>query len=122
MITPFLPQLVREIAQHSLRIQKTLEDANIKLDCVITDILGVSGRAMIEALTAFVQDPPTGLTAEDIRRDGFGPDAWFDGFLAERHATDLTAETFAQAWHSAKRFKDLADGSGALTFVRRLRP
>lgn len=39
--------------------------------------------ALIEALTAFVQDPPTGLTADDIRRDGFGPDAWFDGFLAE---------------------------------------
>src|SRR5207237_9511311 len=26
---------------------------------------------------------------------------------------DLTAETFAQAWHSARRFRDLADGSGA---------
>src|SRR5215211_1754919 len=28
-------------------------------------------------------------------------------------ALDLTAETFAQAWHASKRFKDLADGSGA---------
>jgi len=28
-------------------------------------------------------------------------------------ALDLTAETFAQAWHSLKRFRDLADGSGA---------
>jgi RNA polymerase sigma factor (sigma-70 family) len=28
-------------------------------------------------------------------------------------ALDLTAETFAQAWHSSKRFKDMADGSGA---------
>ena len=27
-------------------------------------------------------------------------------------ALDLTAETFAQAWHASKRFKDLADGSG----------
>lgn len=40
--------------------------------------------ALIEALTAFVQDPPTGLTPEDIRRDGFGPEAWFDCFLAEQ--------------------------------------
>lgn len=40
--------------------------------------------ALIEALTAFVQDPPTGLTAADIRRDGFGPDAWFDCFIAEQ--------------------------------------
>ena len=42
-------QLVREQTSHVQRVQKTLEDANIKLDCVITDILGVSGRAMIEA-------------------------------------------------------------------------
>jgi RNA polymerase sigma factor (sigma-70 family) len=28
-------------------------------------------------------------------------------------ALDLTAETFAQAWHASRRFKDLADGSGA---------
>jgi len=28
-------------------------------------------------------------------------------------ALDLTAETFAQAWHAARRFKDMADGSGA---------
>lgn len=39
--------------------------------------------ALIEALTAFVEDPPTRLTADDIRRDGFGPDAWFDCFIAE---------------------------------------
>jgi len=42
-------QLVREKASHTQRIQKTLEDANIKLDSVISNILGVSGRAMIEA-------------------------------------------------------------------------
>ena len=28
-------------------------------------------------------------------------------------ALDLTAETFAQAWHASRRFRDLADGSGA---------
>jgi transposase len=33
-------QLVREKSSHILRIQKTLEDANIKLDSVITDIVG----------------------------------------------------------------------------------
>src|SRR5262245_19617677 len=32
---------------------------------------------------------------------------------SETAALDLTAETFAQAWHASKRFKDLADGSGA---------
>jgi RNA polymerase sigma factor (sigma-70 family) len=32
---------------------------------------------------------------------------------SESAALDLTAETFAQAWHSLRRFKDMADGSGA---------
>jgi transposase len=45
-------QFVRERSSHTQRIQKTLEDANIKLDSVITDILGLSGRRMIEALIA----------------------------------------------------------------------
>jgi transposase len=50
-------QLVREKASHTQRIQKTLEDANIKLDSVISDLLGPSGRAMLEALAAGETDP-----------------------------------------------------------------
>jgi transposase len=50
-------QLVHEKVRHTLRIQKTLEDANIKLDSVITDIIGVSGRKMIEALITGESDP-----------------------------------------------------------------
>lgn len=43
-------QLVREVAQHTLRIQKVLEDANIKIAGVISDLLGVSGRAILAAI------------------------------------------------------------------------
>jgi len=50
-------QLVREAAQHIQRIQKTLEDANIKLDSVVSDILGVSGRAILDALVGGENDP-----------------------------------------------------------------
>ncbi len=50
-------QFVRERSSHTQRIQKTLEDANIKLDSVISDILGLSGRRMIEALIAGQTDP-----------------------------------------------------------------
>lgn len=50
-------QLVREIAQHSLRIQKTLEDANLKLGSVLSNILGRSGRAILGALIAGERDP-----------------------------------------------------------------
>lgn len=50
-------QLVREVAQHSLRLQKTLEDANIKVANVLSEILGKSGRAMVKALIAGETDP-----------------------------------------------------------------
>ena len=43
-------QFVHERTGHTQRIQKTLEDANIKLDSVISNIVGISGRRMIEAL------------------------------------------------------------------------
>ncbi len=56
-------QLVRESARHTLRLQKTLEDANVKLTRVVTDILGVSGRAILAALIAGETDPGGWLIA-----------------------------------------------------------
>jgi transposase len=50
-------QLVREIAQHSLRIQKVLEDANLKLGSVLSNVLGCSGRAMLDAIVAGEDNP-----------------------------------------------------------------
>jgi hypothetical protein len=44
--------LVQEVSQHCLRIQKTLEDANLKLGSVPSDVLGKSGRAILAALSA----------------------------------------------------------------------
>jgi transposase len=43
-------QMLGEHARHVQRIQKVLEDANIKLTCVLSDIMGVSGRKMLSAL------------------------------------------------------------------------
>jgi transposase len=50
-------QLVRQKAQHAQRLQKTLEDANLKLTGVLTDILGKSGRAILQALIDGQTDP-----------------------------------------------------------------
>jgi len=50
-------QLVREISQHTLRIQKTLEDANLKLSSVLSSVIGASGRAILSALIAGESDP-----------------------------------------------------------------
>jgi transposase len=60
-------QLVREQSSHVLRVQKTLEDANIKLDSVLTDLMGKSGRAMIEALIAGETNPAKLASLADRR-------------------------------------------------------
>ena len=50
-------QLVREIAQHAQRIQKTLDIANLKITGLMSNVLGVSGRAILRALIAGQTDP-----------------------------------------------------------------
>jgi transposase len=50
-------QLIQERTAAANRIQKVLEDANVKLAGVATDVLGVSGRDMLEALIAGETDP-----------------------------------------------------------------
>jgi transposase len=49
--------LLGERAREVQRIQKVLEGANIKLSSVATDILGVSGRSMLEAIVKGIEDP-----------------------------------------------------------------
>lgn len=50
-------QLVREKGAHAQRIEKLLEDANLKLGVVLTDIMGKSGRAVLQALIEGETDP-----------------------------------------------------------------
>lgn len=50
-------QLVREKASVANRIQKVLEDANVKLGAVASNVLGVSGREMIETIIRGEYDP-----------------------------------------------------------------
>ena len=49
--------ITRERGREAQRLEKLLEDAGIKLSAVASDILGVSGRAMLEALIAGDHDP-----------------------------------------------------------------
>jgi transposase len=56
-LTRYRQTLVQERAQEVLRVQKVLESANLKLASVATDVLGKSGRAMLEALLGGEQDP-----------------------------------------------------------------
>jgi transposase len=56
-LTRYRKRLIQTRADECQRIQKTLEDAGIKLASVATDILGVSGTAMLKALVAGERDP-----------------------------------------------------------------
>jgi transposase len=56
-LTRYRKTLVQQRADEINRLQKTLEGANLKLAAVATDILGVSGRAMLAALVVGERDP-----------------------------------------------------------------
>jgi transposase len=80
-------QLVREQASHVQRLQKTLEDANLKLGSVLTQIMGVSGRAILQALIDGEHDPDKLLTL--VQRGVKAPPeklrAALQGRITQRH-------------------------------------
>jgi transposase len=63
-------QLTRETSQHSTRIQKILEDANIKLGSVLSDVMGVSGRSILKSIIDGESDPEklAGLAVGNARK------------------------------------------------------
>jgi transposase len=56
-LTRYRTALIRERANEVNRLQKTLEGANIKLAAVLTDVTGVSGQAILDALVQGEEDP-----------------------------------------------------------------
>jgi len=80
-------QLVREQTRHAQRIQKTLAEANIRLDSVLSDIMGASGRRIIEAMIAGVRQPSK-LAALASRQIKATPKELYDalhGRLTDNH-------------------------------------
>jgi len=57
LLTRYRRTQIAERKREAQRLHKALEDTGIKLDCVATDILGKSGRAMLDALVAGTTDP-----------------------------------------------------------------
>jgi transposase len=55
-LTRYRKTQIAERQREANRLHKALEDTNIKLDCVATDILGMSGRAMLDALVSGTTD------------------------------------------------------------------
>ena len=56
-VTRYRTGIVRERTREAQRLEKLLEDTGIKLSATVSNILGVSGRAMLEALIAGERDP-----------------------------------------------------------------
>lgn len=57
VLTRTRKQLVHEQVRHTQRLHKTLEDANIKLTGALSDVLGLSGRRILDAIVAGETDP-----------------------------------------------------------------
>jgi transposase len=55
-LTRYRTELVHERTREVQRLHKVLQDAGVKLSSVATDIMGASGRAMVEALIAGTRD------------------------------------------------------------------
>jgi len=64
-LTRYRKAQIGERQREANRLHKALEDTGIKLDCVATDILGKSGRAMLDALVSGTTDP---LVLADLAR------------------------------------------------------
>src|SRR5215211_6614091 len=94
--------LTHERSRHKQRLEKLWEDALIKLGTVATDIFGVSGRAMLEALIAGQRDPR--MLAELAR-----------GRLRIKHAALVQALTGRFDDHHAELARMLLDQYDALT-------
>jgi len=69
-LTRYRAMLATERSREAQRLEKELEDAGIKLSSVATDILGVSGRAMLQALINGQRDPQilAGMAKARMRR------------------------------------------------------
>jgi transposase len=57
MLTRTRSRLAQDQARHQARVEKTLEDALIKVSVVISDLFGASGRAFLDALVAGERSP-----------------------------------------------------------------
>ena len=62
--------LIQELSRHTTRMQKVLEAANIKLSDVASNVLGASGRAMLQEIAAGRDDPErlAGLALSSLRK------------------------------------------------------
>lgn len=86
-LTRYRATLCEDKVRVANRIQKVLEDANVKLACVASDILGASGRAMLEALVAGERDAAhlAGMAKQRLREKLAQLERALEGRVREHH-------------------------------------
>jgi transposase len=90
-LTRYRRALVQDRTREQQRVEKLLEDAQIKISSVLSDLHGVSGRAMMEALIAGQRDPRTlaKLAKAGARKKTEALEEALRGFFTDHHATIL---------------------------------
>src|SRR3954468_12055646 len=96
-VTRYRADLVVERTAEKQRVEKLLEDAQIKLSVVASDIFGVSGRAMMAALLAGQRDPKAlaGLARGHLRGKTGQLEEAFSRYFNDHHAA-LLAKVLAR--------------------------
>lgn len=86
--------LIQERSREVQRIQKVLEGANIKLSSVVQDVLGVSGRAMLEAMVMGSTDATelAGLAKGKLRKQQDALEAALEGLLGAHQRIMLATQ------------------------------
>ena len=109
-----------------LRVQKTLEDANIKLDSLLSDLMGKSGRAMLEALIAGETNPVklaslasrrVKASPEELREALRGRVTKYHRFLLRLHLNQIDALDAAMATLDAQVEADLGPFRTAVELI-----
>ena len=90
-LTRYRRSLIHDRTREMQRVEKLLEDAQIKLSSVASDIFGVSGRAMLEALIAGQRDPKVlaQLARRRLRVKIAALEEALRGFFTDHHAVIL---------------------------------
>jgi transposase len=117
-LTRHRTSLIEERTRALNRIQKVLEDANIKLASVASEVLGASGRAMLEALIAGETDPAVlaGLARGTLRKKHDALVPALDGRVQDHHRF-LLRTLLAHADHVTQAITELGE-----EIARRLAP
>jgi transposase len=90
-LTRYRRSLIQDRTREMQRVEKLLEDAQIKLSSVASDIFGVSGRAMLEALIGGQRDPKVlaQLARRRLRAKLAALEEALRGFFTDHHAVIL---------------------------------